>query len=115
MINEWLKNFKNNDQYFDVCRLILKKYVEFNKKTFNNKNSVLNVVESKTVDLTDINNEYDPDIDYHPDLDDEIKLKKIEEQELEDNLIKENCNIKKLVKKKENNNFEEFEQLTFFD
>ena len=115
MINEWLKNFKNNDQYFDVCRLILKKYAEFNKKTFNNKNSVLNVVESKTVDLTDINNEYDPDIDYHPDLDDEIKLKKIEEQELEDNLIKENCNIKKLVKKKENNNFGEFEQLTFFD
>lgn len=79
MIGEWYRNVKENMNYFEICRDLLK-YREIylsNKKivqnALNKNDNISDFVNTNVLD--DQDGKYDPDIEYHPDLDELEKLK----------------------------------------
>ena len=79
MIGEWYRNIKENINYFEICRDLLK-YREIylsNKKivqnTLNKNDNISDFVNTNILD--DQDGKDDPDIEYHPDLDELEKLK----------------------------------------
>ena len=79
MIGEWYRNIKENENYFEICRDLLK-YREIylsNKKIVqnaSNKNDNISDFVNTNI-LDDQDDKYDPDIEYYPDLD-ELEKKK---------------------------------------
>lgn len=73
MISEWRKSVKDNKTYYDICRSILK-FVENKEKRKleeNEMNEVIEIIKEERFNVNnDIDDSYDPDYDFHPDLDD---------------------------------------------
>ncbi len=80
MIGEWYRNIKENKNYFEICRDLLK-YREIylsNKKivqNVSNKNDNISDFVNTNILGNDQDDKYDPDIEYYPDLD-ELEKKK---------------------------------------
>lgn len=73
MINEWYHRILDNSNYFEICRDLL----NFKKNYFTSKKNAKNdmLLTTKQYEDNEIDDKYDPDIEYYPDLDDIYRQK----------------------------------------
>lgn len=118
MIGEWYKSIKDGNDFFEICRSILK-FVDLNKKQEKEYNQYIgvtsnNVTYNNEEDILDDN--YDPDLDFHPDLDDVLLGRYSTEDdnfESHDNEVVDDSSKEKIkVKRKK---MEIAGQMSFFD
>ena len=101
MINEWYRQIKNQDNYFEICRSVLKYFDNELKKEKQCIKSIKKDDNFKTTNNdTLFDNDYDLDREYHPDLDEleKNKYKEIEDEycfNFEDDLEKTKTKTKK--------------------
>lgn len=118
MMREFYKNIKTSTNFFEFCRSILK-YAEFQKKKDADNLSEPSL--TLRFSLNEHNNfeqdSYDPDLDFHPDLDDIERGKYFEDQEFISGFdLKEDIDYdKKNIKPKVKTYKKDPEQLSFFD